>query len=111
VESNLWEAWIRIIVCLPFVGLLAYLLIKFGVARNYCRTKGNLRLLEQVVLQPKSTLNIVRVGEEYLLFSATEKEIVLIKKLENYRESEAPDFQYYLKNSINRFHRGSDRNG
>ncbi len=110
-EPNLWGAFIRIIVCLPIVGLLAYLVIKFGVAKNYSRTRGNLRLLEQVMLQPKATLNIVKVGDEYLLLSATEKEIILIKQLENYQENEITEFQSYLGDAMKRFRRGSDSNG
>ena len=109
-EPNLWEAFIRIIVCLPIVGLLAYLLIKFGVAKNYSRSRGSLKLLEQVILQPKATLNIVKVGDEYLVLSATEKEIVVIKKLDNYREYEPVEFQSYLGDAMKRFRRGSDSN-
>jgi len=106
-EWNLWEAVIRIIVYLPIVALLAYLVIKYGVAKNYSRSKGNLRLLEQVVLLPKATINIVKVGEEYLVVSATEQEINVIKHLNDYQENEPPEFQFYLNDTIRRFTRGS----
>lgn len=106
-EWNLWEAVIRVIVSLPIVVLLAYLLIKYGVAKNYSRTKGNLKLLEQVVLLPKATINVVKVGDEYLVVSATEQEINVIKQLNSYQENEPPEFQFYLNDTIRKFTRGS----
>lgn len=106
-EWNLWEAVIRVIVSLPIVVLLAYLLIKYGVAKNYSRSKGNLKLLEQVILLPKATINIVKAGDEYLLVSATEQEINVIKQLDNYKENEPPEFQFYLNDTIRKFTRGS----
>jgi flagellar biogenesis protein FliO len=109
-EWNLWEAVIRIIVCLPIVGLLAYLLIKFGLAKNYSRAKGNLKLLEQVVLSPKATINIVRAGDEYLLVSATEQEVTVIKQLDDYQENNVNEYQFYLSDTIKRFTRRSDSN-
>ena len=106
-EWNLWEAVIRVIVCLPIVLLLCYLLIKYGVAKNYSRNRGNLQLLEQVVLLPKATINIVKAGDEYLLVSATEHEVNVIKHMDNYQENEPHEFQYYLNDTIKRFTRGS----
>jgi len=106
-EWNLWEAVIRVIVCLPIVLLLAYLLIKYGVAKNYPRNRGNLQLLEQVVLLPKATINIIKAGNEYLLISATEHEINVIKQLEDYQEDEPHEFQFYLNDTFRRFTRGS----
>jgi len=106
-EWNFWEAIIRIIVCLPIVVILAYIFIKYGVAKNYSRTRGNLKLLEQVILLPKATINIVKAGDEYLLVSATEQEITVIKQLDNYQENDEQEFQFYLNNTIKRFTRGS----
>ncbi|MEA4924154.1 MAG: flagellar biosynthetic protein FliO [Syntrophomonadaceae bacterium] len=108
-EWSLWEAIIRIIVCLPLVLLLAYILIKYGVAKNYAHNRGNLRLLEQVVLQPKGTLNIVKAGDEYLLISATEHEINVIKPLENYQEAEPQELQLNLNDTLNRIFQGKWR--
>ena len=106
-EWNLWEAVIRVIVCLPIVVLLAFLFIKYGALKNYSRSRGNLQLLEQVVLMPKATLNIVKTGDEYLLVSATEQEVKVIKQLDNYKEIETQEFKIYLNDTIRRFTRGS----
>lgn len=108
-ESNLWGALIRIIVCLPIVAILAYVFIKFGFTKNYARRKGNLEIKEQIALLPKATLNIVKVGNEYLLLSATEKEIILIKQLDNYQEIETPEFQFHLTDAIKKISKGSNQ--
>ncbi len=99
-DWNSWEIFIRIIVCLPVVAVLAYLAIKYGLAKNYIRTKGNLRIVEQIALLPKATLNIVKAGDEYLLVSATEQNVVVIKELDNYQEKETPEFQHYLNGTL-----------
>lgn len=108
-EWSLWEAIIRVIVCLPIVLLLAFVLIKYGVAKNYAHNRGNLRLLEQVVLLPKATINIVKVGDEYLLISATEQEINVIKPMENYQEAEPRDLQVNLNDVLKRLLQGKWR--
>jgi flagellar protein FliO/FliZ len=106
-ESDLWGALIRIIVCLPIVVILAYLFVKFGFTRNYSRRKGNLQIVEQITLLPKATLNIVKVGDEYLLLSATENEIILVKQLDNYQEIEPTEFQFHLTDAIKKISKGS----
>jgi flagellar protein FliO/FliZ len=98
-------------VSLPVVAILAYLFIKFGFSRNYIRRMGNLEIVEQIPLLPKATLNIVRVGEEYLLFSATENEIVFIKKMDNYQAMEPAEFQFQLADAIKRLGKGSKQHG
>lgn len=106
-EWNVWEAVLRIIVSLPIVILLAYLVIKYGVAKNYSRSRGNLQLLEQVVLSPKASISIIKAGEEFLLISATEQEVKVIKQLESYKLSEPHELQLNLHDTIRRFTRGS----
>ena len=59
-----------------------------------------MEIIEQIALTPKATLNIVKVGDEYLLLSATEKEINLIKQLDEYHENETVEFQYHLTDAI-----------
>lgn len=110
-DSNLWGALIRTLVCLPIVGILAYLFVKYGFSRNYSRRKGNLVIIEQIVLLPKATLNIVKVGDEYLLLSATEHEINLVKQLDNYQEIETAEFQFHLTDAIKRLSKGSNQHG
>ncbi len=110
-ESDLWGAFIRVMVGLPVVAILAYLFIKFGFSKNNFRRAGNLEIVEQIPLLPKATLNIVRVGDEYLLFSATENEIVFIKKLDNYQAIEPAEFQFQLADAMKRLSKGSKQHG
>lgn len=108
-EWQFWDAIIRIIVCLPIVGILAYLIIKYGLAKNYSKTKGYFKLIEQVAILPKATLNIVRVGDEYFFISATEQEVVVIKQLDDYQEYDTLEFRTYLNDTIKKFTRESTR--
>jgi len=59
--------------------------------------------MEQVILLPKATINIVKAGDEFLLVTATEHEITVIKQLDNYQENDVPEFQLYLNDKIKRF--------
>ncbi|HPT68640.1 MAG TPA: flagellar biosynthetic protein FliO, partial [Syntrophomonas sp.] len=72
---------------------------------------GNLEIVEQISLLPKATINIVRVGYEYLLFGATENEIVFIKKLDNYQAIEPAEFQFQLTDAMKRLSKGSKQHG
>ncbi len=108
-ESDLWGAFIRIMVALPVVAVLAYLFIKFGFSKNQIRSRGNLEIAEQVYLLPKATLNIVRVGDQYLLMGATENEIIYIKELDGYKAIEPAEFQFHLADAIKRLSKGSSR--
>jgi flagellar biogenesis protein FliO len=110
-ESDLWGAFIRVIVCLPVVAILAYLFIKYGFSKNHSRRVGSLEIVEQISLLPKATINIVRVEDEYLLISATENEIVLIKQLDDYKTMQPAEFQFHLTDSIKRLSKGSNQNG
>lgn len=69
-----------------------------------------MEILEQISLAPKATLNIVKVGSEYLLLSATEKEIVLVKQLVDYQEAEKAEFKFHLADAMKRLGKGSNRN-
>jgi flagellar biogenesis protein FliO len=90
-ESNLWEALIRIIVCLPIVWILTYAFMKFEMKENY----------SGLVLPPKATYNIVLVGNEYLFLRATEKEMNLIKQFNNYQNNETAKIQSRLADAVN----------
>ncbi len=81
------------------------------ISKNNFRRAGQLEIVEQIPLLPKATLNIVRVGDEYLLFSATENEIVFIKKLDNYQAIEPAEFQFQLADAMKRLSKGSKQHG
>lgn len=90
-DPSLVGAIIRLIICLPVVGLLAYLFIKFSLSKTYSRRQGYMQTVEQIALTPKVTLSIVKVGNEHLLISASEAGVNLIKQIENYHHQE--DYQ------------------
>jgi hypothetical protein len=46
------------------------------------------------------------VGDEYLLFGATENEIVFIKEMDGYTAIEPVEFQFHLADAIKRRSKG-----
>lgn len=88
-EYNFWGSLIRLIIFLPLVLLLAYLVIKYGLSKKYIRKDGSyIKVLERNYLNPKATLNVVKIGDKYYLVSSTEQDIKLLKELKDYQETE-----------------------
>ncbi len=82
-SSDLVWAMVRVLVALPLVLGLAYLVLKYGIARRYVMTTGNrrMRLVEQLPLGPKATLSLVTLGDAYFLLAHQDGSITLIKEL------------------------------
>lgn len=82
-SSDLVWAMVRMLVALPLVLGLAYLVLKYGLARRYATTSGSrrMRLVEQLPLGPKTTLSLVALGEAYFLLAHQDGSITLIKEL------------------------------
>lgn len=82
-NNDLVWAMVRVLVALPLVLGLAYLVLKYGIARRYVMTTGNrrMRLVEQLPLGPKATLSLVALGEAYFLMAHQDSSITLIKEL------------------------------
>lgn len=100
---NLWEAILRIAVSLPLICLAAYLFIRYGLSRSYPRTVGSLRVMEQIHLTPKASLSIVRVAEQYLLVSATDSQVTVIRAMDDYQPPEPAKLPMTVADSLKRF--------
>lgn len=105
-DWDVWKAFLRIIICLPIVVILIYLVIKYGLGKTYNHRAGNLKVVEQIFLNPKTTINIIKVADDYYLIGSSEKDVRLLKKLDDYQEQEVANVQYkfsdYLKNLTGR---------
>lgn len=91
---------------------LAFVVIKYGLGRSYqYRQQGkNLKVLDQIVLAPKVTLNLVKVGDKYLLLGVTETSITVLKELEDYPEvNELIEIQPQFADIFKRIIKGSGR--
>jgi flagellar biosynthetic protein FliO len=106
VEWNLWEAIIRVVISLPIICLAAYLFIKFGLAKKYPHNRGSLRVMEQINLTPRASITIIKVGGEFLLVSATDSEVKVIKPMENYHPEESREIQLQLSENWKRLMAG-----
>jgi len=83
-SSDLIWAAVRVLVALPLVLLMAYLVLKYGLARRYATIPGKnrMKLLEQLPLGPKTVLSLVGLGEKYYLLAHQDNSVQLIKELD-----------------------------
>lgn len=111
-SKDILFAFIRTIIALPLVLALAYVVIKYGLARRGL-VKGEqggrrMRVVEQMPLGPKGLLSLVEVGGRYYLLAHAETGVTVIKEYDtlpeplaesNFAES-LPDFRQLLKNKL-----------
>lgn len=83
-SSDLIWAVVRLLVALPLVLLMAYLVLKYGLARRYAVVTGKsrMKLVEQLPLGPKTVLSLVGLGGKYYLLAHQDNSIHLIKELD-----------------------------
>lgn len=89
-SGDLIWAVVRLLVALPLVLGLAYLVLKYGLARRYVITSGyrRMKLVEQLPLGPKTTLSLVGLGGRYYLLAHQDNSISLVKELNELPEPE-----------------------
>ncbi|MEG6617319.1 flagellar biosynthetic protein FliO [Peptococcaceae bacterium 1198_IL3148] len=108
-NTEILFAFIRVIIALPLVLALAYVAIKYGLARRGL-VKGQqggrrMRVVEQMPLGPKGLLSLVEVGDKYFLLAHAETGITVVKEYDTLPEPLAdntvaeglPDFRQLLK--------------
>lgn len=84
-EFDFWKALLRILIFLPLVLIFALFFIRFFLSRkSFSFHRGYLQVMEQTGIGNKASLVIVKVGEEYFLYSVTENQIQMINKLPDY---------------------------
>lgn len=108
-DKDLVFAFIRIMIALPVVVGLAYLVIKYGLARRYATQRGpggrRMRAVEQMPLGTKGLLHLVEVGDKYYLLAQSESSFTMIKEFDSLpaplpatpNTNELPDFRQLLK--------------
>lgn len=89
-SGELIWALVRMIVALPLVLGLAYLVLKYCLARRYPGTTRNrrMKLIEQLPLGPKATLSLVALGGKFYLLAHQDNAISLVKELDELKEPE-----------------------
>ncbi len=89
-SSDLIGAVVRTLVALPLVLGLAYLVLKYGLARRYVTASGSrrMKLVEQLPLGPKTTLSLVELGGSYYLLGHQDSSISLVKELKELPETD-----------------------
>ena len=76
---------LRMVFGLAFIIVLIFFTLNYGARKlfNLGPVDGSLvRVLERVPLEPKKSVYVVQVGDEYLLLGVGEREISLISKLD-----------------------------
>ncbi len=89
-SSELVWALVRLVVALPAVLGLAYLVIKFGLARRPLAGPAGRRIkvLEQVYIGPKTYLSLVSLGGRYYFLACHDGGVTLIKEMDELPEAE-----------------------
>jgi len=107
-DKELIFAFIRTIIALPVVVGLAYVVIKYGLARRGLAQGGTggrrMRVVEQLPLGAKGLLHLVEVGDKYYLLAQSENGFTMIKELDRLPDPLAdtdsanglPDFRQLL---------------
>lgn len=104
---SFWESLVRILLFLPLVLVLAYLMIKFGLSRSLIRQQGrHLKVIDQVALSPKATINVVKVADKYYLIGATENQIVYLKEIDTYPEEDKRETSHRFVEVLKKFKGG-----
>lgn len=110
-DKELLFAFIRTIIALPVVVGLAYVLIKYGLARRGLSQRTGqrrMRVVEQLPLG-KGLLYLVQVGDKYYLLAQAESSFTKIKEfdtlpdpleLETGDTNGLPDFRRLLNISL-----------
>ncbi|TEB15932.1 Flagellar biosynthesis protein, FliO [Pelotomaculum sp. FP] len=89
-NGDLIGAVVRLLVALPLILGIAYLVLKYGLARRYMVTTGNrrMKLVEQLPLGPKTSLSLVSLGGKYYLLAHQDNSVSLVKELDEIKEPE-----------------------
>jgi len=89
-SGDLIWAVVRLLVALPLVLGMAYLVLKYGLARRYVTSPGGrrMKLVEQLPLGPKTVLSLVALGGRYYLLAHQDHAIQLIKEIDELPELE-----------------------
>ncbi|TEB04944.1 Flagellar biosynthesis protein, FliO [Pelotomaculum schinkii] len=89
-NGDLIGAVVRLLVALPLILGIAYLVLKYGLARRYVVTTGNrrMKLVEQLPLGPKTSLSLVSLGGKYYLLAHQDNSVSLVKELDELKEPE-----------------------
>ncbi|MCD5406085.1 MAG: flagellar biosynthetic protein FliO [Desulfotomaculum sp.] len=87
-DQEIFYAFLRMLIILPLVAGLAYLVIKYGLARRWNpagvakRRHSAIKVIEQVPLGSKGLLSLIEIGGKYYLLAHSETSFELIKEFE-----------------------------
>lgn len=80
--NELLISWIKVIVALPVVLLLAYISLKLSKGyTNTLKRNKKMKVIETVPLYEKSALSIVQIGSKYFVLGVSNQNIQKISEL------------------------------
>ena len=115
-NKDIYWAFIKLIISLPLVLLLAYLFIRYILGnRSINRVRPQrMRVVESLCLGPRSAIVLIEVGDRSYLIARQEGGISLLKELEELpgvlEETEMgaspADFGLFLTDQLRQFSKG-----
>ena len=77
-----WEYLLKLMIAIPVLGISFWAFIKWTQQSTLFTPKDtNLSIKECLRVSPKATLQVVQVGDQYLLISVTEQHVNVLKEM------------------------------
>lgn len=106
--SDYFWAVVRLLICLPLVVGLIYLVLRYGLPRQFLgvRPGRHIKVIEQVPLGPKTVVSLLQVGSKFYLVGYGEKTMAILEELEGDFPDETtpslPEFDRAIASKIRR---------
>lgn len=71
------------LLALGAVGLLSWLVLRWGARRGFGRHRGHIKVVERVPLDARRALYLIEIGQRKLLIGAGEGALALLAELES----------------------------
>lgn len=113
-NTALLVSFLKIIIAIPIVILLAYISLRMG---NKLLAKGydgkNIKIIERINLSNKAALYIAKISDEYFLLGVSDQNITLLKELTDIKELKNIEknpisFEHTLLKNLNRMRKKSE---
>lgn len=88
-DTEIFISFLKLLVALPVVVLLAYLSLRLGKVYMRSMHKGkNIRIIETVNINNRAFISIAKLGKEYFALGVSEEKINVLKKFDEEESAE-----------------------
>lgn len=78
----MWEYLMKLMIAIPALGCALWFFIKGAQKTTFlAKPSTQLYVRDRLILSPKAMLQVVQVGEQWLLLAVTDQQVTLVKEL------------------------------